>query len=250
MNRIVKKYLVNIIGHVITNKRFDNIVNNFTPVVDNKGIKFYGLFQIPYNRGETLFTKEPDMIEFIDEHITAGDIYYDIGANVGVFSLYAAIKKQAMVYSFEPESSNYFILNKNISLNNLTGQVTAYNLAINDKSEISVLNLIANIRPGKSGNNFNEELDEDLKQFTPQYKQGVFIDGNPDFLEHTNMSFINTLQRQTPSLKYNIKISIDYKNKRVNMKTIKPVKKDEEFYLNYPIPRSFENNSNQTTGIL
>ena len=34
------------------------------------------------------------------------------------------------------------------------------------------------------------------------------------------------------------------------MKTIKPVKKDEEFYLNYPIPRSFENNSNQTTGIL
>ena len=83
-----------------------------------------------------------------------------------------------------------------------------------------------------------------------QYKHGVFIDGNPGFPEHTNMSFINTLQRQTPSLKYNVKISIDYKNKRVNMKTIKPVKKDEEFYLNYHIPRSFENNFNQTTGIL
>ena len=27
-------------------------------------------------------------------------------------------------------------------------------------------------------------------------------------------------------LKYNVKISIDYKNKRVNMKTIKPVKKE------------------------
>ena len=225
-------------------------MNNFTPVVDNKGIKFYGLFQIPYNRGETLFTKEPDMIEFIDEHITAGDIYYDIGANVGVFSLYAAIKKQAMVYSFEPESSNYFILNKNISLNNLTGQVTAYNLAINDKSEISVLNLIANIRPGKSGNNFNEELDEDLKQFTPQYKQGVFGVSLDSLVYKYGMPCPNHIKIDVDGNEMNILkgMSKTLENKELKSMLIEIEKTNEENILNYLKNFKFELESKSNNG--
>ena len=49
------------------------------------------------------------------------------------------------------------------------------------------------------------------------------------------MSYINTLQRQTPTQKYNVKITIDYKNGKVKMKTIRKVKKGDEFFLNYPI---------------
>ncbi len=68
-----------------------------------------------------------------------------------------------------------------------------------------------------------------------RYKKGVYIDGHPKHPEHTNMSYLNTLYKQTPTQKYNVKISIDYRNKKVYMKTIKQVKKGEEFFLNYPI---------------
>ena len=40
-----------------------------------------------------LLSKEPDMIAFIEDYVNDGDIYYDIGANIGVFSMYSAIKK-------------------------------------------------------------------------------------------------------------------------------------------------------------
>tara|TARA_B100000214_G_C23619636_1_gene468885 strand:+ start:115 stop:504 length:390 start_codon:yes stop_codon:yes gene_type:complete len=68
-----------------------------------------------------------------------------------------------------------------------------------------------------------------------RYKKGVYIDGHPEHPEHTNMSYINTLKRQTPTQKYNVKITIDYKNSKVKMKTIRKVKKGDEFFLNYPI---------------
>ena len=96
----MKKIIKSILRKLITTHRFFSIVNNFTPVAINAGIKFYGLFQIPHNRGETLLSKEPDMISFIEDYVQDGDIYYDIGANIGVFSMYSAIKKNARVFSF------------------------------------------------------------------------------------------------------------------------------------------------------
>jgi FkbM family methyltransferase len=177
--RIKKIYMKNllkiILKKIIPSSYFFSIVNICTPIVTNaNGIKFYGLFPIPYNRGKTLLTKEPDMIAFIDDHVNEGDIYYDIGANIGVFSMYSSIKKKGTVFAFEPESSNYFILNKNISLNNLTGKVVAYNIAINDIDEVSFLNLKEDIVPGKSGNTFKNEINEENNSFTPGYRQGVF----------------------------------------------------------------------------
>ena len=115
---------------------------NFTPmgdfkkfqklVVQSAGIKFYGLFSIAQSRAEGLLSNAPEMISFIEDYVKDKEIYYDIGANIGVFSMYSAIKKNAKVFAFEPESSNYFMLNKNISLNKLSGKVIAFNIAIND----------------------------------------------------------------------------------------------------------------------
>jgi FkbM family methyltransferase len=174
MSNSIKQIIKNILKIFFTKKIFFSIQNNFTPIVQNFGIKFYGLFLIPYNRGETLLSKEPDMIAFIEDYVKDNDIYYDIGANIGVFSMYSAIKKNANVFAFEPESSNYFMLNKNISLNDLQGKVIAFNIAINNIDEFSFLNLKENIIPGKSGNTFKEELNEDHEHFTPHFKQGVF----------------------------------------------------------------------------
>ena len=74
-------------------------------------------------RQETFSSKEPEMIEWIDKYGDAG-VLYDIGANVGLYSLYFAKTQNAHVYSFEPSVFNLKQLAKNISANGLSDSIT------------------------------------------------------------------------------------------------------------------------------
>ena len=97
---------------------------------------------ITHFRWYTFKTKEPETIYFIDNLIKEGDVFFDIGANVGIFSIYAGKKyKDNQIISFEPEVSNLAILKENIVENNLTKQVMCYGLAISDKVGLSKLHL-------------------------------------------------------------------------------------------------------------
>lgn len=60
--------------------------------------------------------------------IKKGDNVVDIGAQIGIFSLYAGLRG-ANVYSFEPTLENLAILKKNIAINNLRN-VHIFNLAV------------------------------------------------------------------------------------------------------------------------
>lgn len=54
--------------------------------------------------------------------ITKDDVVIDIGANQGIFSLYAA-NHGAIVYAIEPQKNNYDLLCANIKMNNLTDRI-------------------------------------------------------------------------------------------------------------------------------
>jgi FkbM family methyltransferase len=60
--------------------------------------------------------KEPWTVSWIETHIGPGDVLYDIGANVGTFSLVAA-RRGASVVAFEPGYANFARLCENIQLN-------------------------------------------------------------------------------------------------------------------------------------
>ena len=111
-----------------------------------------------FSRGKTLYSKEPDTINWINDYIRQDDVFYDIGANIGIYSLYAAKFNKAKVYSFEPESSNYYFLNKNIYHNNLFSRIKAYNIALNDTVLLSELNL-SDFRASASNHQFNHKID-------------------------------------------------------------------------------------------
>lgn len=65
--------------------------------------------------------------------INKGDVVLDIGANVGIFSLYAAFKGATNIYSIEPLRENIDYIKFNFKNNNLDYPKIA-NMAISDKT--------------------------------------------------------------------------------------------------------------------
>jgi len=108
---------------------FTNYFENDTrKVVNNSdGLKVDFILHTPNKlclyRQETFFTKEPEMLEWIEKYGGEG-AFYDIGANIGIYSIYFANRKQGNVFSFEPSVFNLKQLAKNISINLLSNRIT------------------------------------------------------------------------------------------------------------------------------
>lgn len=64
-----------------------------------------------------------------------GDIIIDAGANIGIFSIPAAINyTNSIVYAFEPQPAAYKILSKNIQFNSLESRINIVKYALSDKT--------------------------------------------------------------------------------------------------------------------
>lgn len=60
-------------------------------------------------------------------------VVIDIGAHIGIFSIFAATQAENVtVYSFEPDPDNFQLMLTNIKINNLDGKIRPYNLAISN----------------------------------------------------------------------------------------------------------------------
>jgi len=77
----------------------------------------------------------------------------DVGAQAGLYSLYAKYLPQSTFYSFEPFKLAYTLLEDNIKLNNL-GNIIPHNIALSDKKENKLLH-VSKVNPGLNtlGNN-------------------------------------------------------------------------------------------------
>lgn len=96
--------------------------------------------RICFWRAMTYFDKEPETIEWI-AGIPEGGVLFDIGANIGLYSLWAGVTRQARVFSFEPESGNYATLNTNLRLNGLTERCKAFCVGISDRTGFDELRI-------------------------------------------------------------------------------------------------------------
>ena len=84
---------------------------------------FYTPNHICQFRVDTFSSKEPEMLEWIDE-FGKDAVFYDIGANIGLYSVYfAKMHPEGFTYAFEPSVFNVAQIAKNISLNNLQDKV-------------------------------------------------------------------------------------------------------------------------------
>lgn len=91
-------------------------------------------------RARTLFTKEPETLEWIDR-MQPGAVLWDVGANVGVYTVYAAVARQAKVVAFEPSVFNLEFLARNINNNDILDRVTIVPLPLSDCTKINEMRL-------------------------------------------------------------------------------------------------------------
>jgi len=90
-------------------------------------------------RAKTLFIKEEGTCAFIQDELRPDDVFYDIGANIGIYSILAGClhRGSVRVYSFEPHAVNFLRLCRNIAVNGLGDTVHPLSLALSDKSGLS-----------------------------------------------------------------------------------------------------------------
>jgi FkbM family methyltransferase len=140
--------------------------------IEHAGVRMY--FATPTNftlwRVTTIYEKEPWTLEWVAT-IEPDEILLDCGANVGMYTIWAAATRKARVYAFEPESQNYALLNKNILLNDLSERVTAYCMGLSDTSGLSQLHM-ADLRAGGSCHSVGEALDFKLEPLATVFTQG------------------------------------------------------------------------------
>ncbi len=83
--------------------------------------------------------KEPFTVEWIEQSIRDDDVFYDIGANVGAYSLIAATSSRARVFSFEPSPASFLDLARNVALNGCSNSITPLPLALWSTNELLAL---------------------------------------------------------------------------------------------------------------
>lgn len=88
--------------------------------------------------------------------IEQDDVVFDVGANIGVFSLFASMVKGVRIFGFEPHPDNFAFYTKNIEVNNKSN-ITGLNCALG--YEDSSRFLVNGVIPGghKMTNHKSEE---------------------------------------------------------------------------------------------
>lgn len=79
---------------------------------------------------------EPYETALLLELLRPGDVFVDVGANIGYFSVLAAsvVGEQGAVFAFEPDPANYYLLEANAALNNLQHRITSVKAALSDEA--------------------------------------------------------------------------------------------------------------------
>jgi FkbM family methyltransferase len=86
---------------------------------------------------------EPETVWWIDQIVQPGDCVWDVGANVGLYALYAAsrVGVGGTVVAFEPAADNYAALCRNVALNPMAASVQAFCAALADGTSAATLHL-------------------------------------------------------------------------------------------------------------
>lgn len=136
----------------------------YSKIINNINVFFFCPSATTLNRVESFFTKEPETLNWInnfEEDKRKKIVFWDIGANIGIYSIYAATKfKDIEIISFEPSTSNTRTLSRNISINNLYDKIKIFPIALCDKENIISFFNETKFAEGGASSVYNDTKDE------------------------------------------------------------------------------------------
>lgn len=119
---------------------------------------------------ERFHTDEPETLAWIDG-FAPGAVFWDIGASIGVYSLYAALKPDIEVFAFEPSGFNFGVLVEHIALNGLGERIRPLCIALGNREGLGSL-YMSQASPGHGGNTLDRPENQ-YTSFTPVFRQAV-----------------------------------------------------------------------------
>ena len=148
-------------------------------VLDVDGFKFICTNGWELWRARTLLTKEAGTVAWIRSNVIPGDVFYDIGACAGSYTMVAGreVGPEGQVVAFEPNLNNVVHLFGNLSLNNYMDRVQVVTSALHDKEGFFKF-YYSSSSPGTSGAQLGTPVTEGL-HYTPcamELKHAITVD--------------------------------------------------------------------------
>ncbi len=123
-------------------------------------------------RADTFASKEPETLAWIDT-FSAKSIFWDIGANVGLYSIYAAKRHGCQVFAFEPSVFNLEVLGRNVRLNDLSAHICLVPLAVSNRTGSGLLHM-SSTSWGGALSTYDKTFGFDGKELNSVFEYAIF----------------------------------------------------------------------------
>jgi FkbM family methyltransferase len=157
------------------------LVESEVAVVDgSRTYRFVCLTNAEEARARSILAKEPGTVAWLESALRPSDVFFDIGANIGVFTVFAGCRlgPDGCVYAFEPHTPNACALLHNILANRLCENARVVTAALSQRNEFRAFNY-RSLHRGTSASQFGRTLDEEGAAFVPatsEIKYGCTVD--------------------------------------------------------------------------
>ncbi len=160
---------------------------------------------LEYTTRASSCAKEPEMADWFATFFREGDVFYDIGANVGAYSLVASkmFDGRISVYAFEPGFPNFSQLSKNVLINHSQKSVFPLQIALSDHTGMSIFHY-SNLTPGGALHALGEPVDYKGEVFEPVLEQPIIAFRLDDFLHLFNIPSPNHIKIDVDGIEFKI----------------------------------------------
>lgn len=127
-------------------------------------------------RPVSLWIKEEGTMHWIDSQLRADDVFLDIGANIGIYTIAAAVRlgPQGKVYAFEPHKVNALSLLRNIDANRLAQRVDVFSVALSDREALLDFNYVSLSSASTASQLGHRNVPGEAREFVPVASEKVF----------------------------------------------------------------------------
>lgn len=151
-------------------------------------------------RAVSLWLKEQGTMDWIESEVRPDDIFLDIGANIGIYSISSALRmdERGRVYAVEPHKVNALSLLRNIEANALAGRIQVFSCALSDRDDVLDFNYLSLSSASSSSQLGHRRIAGTDRDFQPVATEKVYATSVDSLLQRSLI--------QAPTL---VKIDVD-----------------------------------------